>query len=188
MGFIEDDLDVLNMSFGCKGEAGEPLPMRRAVERLGKHTVLVAAVGNHAVEEGNRPLYPAAFGNVMAVGAAEVMRRSGAERPDDQLADSTPDVPWLDLVAPGLNQIGPYLVGEVAADPETVASQPQVFSSGYVRWSGSSFAAAAASGEVAQLMVERGIDAVAARDVLLKGGVGNVRPFAYDPTTQGLLS
>jgi len=188
MDSLEDDLDVLNMSFGCKGEAGEPLPMRRAVERLGKRTVLVAAVGNHAVEEGNRPLYPAAFGNVIAVGAAEAMRRSGAEPSEDELADSTPDVPWLDLVAPGLNQIGPYLVGEVAADSETVASHPQRFSSGYVRWSGSSFAAAAASGEIAQLMVERGIDAGAARDVLLQNGVGNVQPFAYDLTTQGLLS
>ena len=37
-------------------------------------------------------------------------------------------------------------------------------------------------------MVERGIDAGAARDVLLKDGVGNVQPFAYDLTTQGLLS
>jgi subtilisin family serine protease len=188
MGFLDDDIDVLNMSFGCKAEAGEPLPMRRAVDRLGERTVLVAAVGNHALDEGNRPLYPAAFGNVIAVGADEFMRGSEVTPADAELAESTPDVPWLDLLAPGLNRVGPYLVGKVPADRATGRSEPTVFASGYVQWSGSSFAAAAATGEIAQLMVERGIDAFAARDVLLQDGVRNVQPFAYDLTAQGLLS
>jgi subtilisin family serine protease len=148
----------------------------------------VAAVGNHAQDEGNRPIYPAAFGNVLAVGAAEAVRGSATATDAGELADTTPDVPWLDLVAPGVNQVGPYLVGTVAADPEIVSSQPTPFASGYVQWSGSSFAAAAASGVIARLMVERRIDAFAARDVLLQDGYGKVQPFAFDLGGQGLRS
>jgi hypothetical protein len=37
-------------------------------------------------------------------------------------------------------------------------------------------------------MVERRIDAFAARDILLEDGFGNVQPFAFDLGGQGLRS
>jgi len=161
VGFLDDGVEVLNMSFGCLTDGPPPLALSRAVARLAGTAVLVAALGNY--EEGNdphRPHYPAADPAVVAVGAAEA---GGAP------AAITPDVPWLDLLAPGVAVPGPFLIGEAQ-----VAGQVQAFPTGYVRWSGSSFAAAAVTGEIARRMAERGVDAGTARDELLdrEGGDG----------------
>ena len=180
MAFAGDDVDVLNMSFGCLAEGGPPLPMRRAIERLGERTVLVAAVGNHGEDKDPfRPMYPAAFGDVIAVGAAAH---------DGMLAPRTPNVPWLDLMAPGVDIEGPFLKGTVEPDDPTTTDPVTDYRSGYVRWSGSSLAAATVSGEIARRMTVRGIDAFAARDELLAEAAGDVIPVTFDLTGLGLLS
>jgi membrane-anchored mycosin MYCP len=173
MQFVDKDIDILNMSFGWLIDSGPPLPLRRAMDRLGARTVLVAAVGNHGTtEEPHAPIYPAAFGDVVAVGAAEA---------DGRPAQTTPDVPWLDLLARGVGLVGPFLPGdvtiEVTDDKKTTTTKS--FASGYAKWSGSSFAAAAVTGEIALRMHDRGIDAFAARDDLIAEGHGDVVPFRY---------
>src|SRR5262249_26604996 len=132
MQFLSADIDVLNMSFGCLIDTAAPLPLRRALDRLSARTVLVAAAGNHALRDvAADPVYPAAFGDVVAVGAAD-----DAGHP----ASTTPSVPWLDLLAPGENLTGPFLPGVVTFDDNNGATSD--FGSGYAAWSGSSFAAA----------------------------------------------
>jgi membrane-anchored mycosin MYCP len=169
--FIDDDLAVLNMSFGGWTDGSPPLPLRRALDRLGGRTVLVAAAGNHG-RETPRPIYPAAFGDVVAVGAIEA---------DGSPAPFVPKAPWVDLLAPGVDVIGPFLRGEVNLDQ----GGPTQFPSGYAKWRGSSFAAAAVSGEIARRIHERGLTPFAARDELLAevSGDGNrapdISPFEF---------
>jgi membrane-anchored mycosin MYCP len=181
MPFLDQDIDILNMSFGCLVDSAPPLPLRRAMDRLGARAVLVAAAGNHGedLEGPDGPLYPAAFGDVVAAGAAEA---------DGRPAATTPDAPWIDLLAPGENVIGPFLRGDVTLDPDPTSSdEPIDFHTGYARWSGSSFAAAAVTGTIAQLMHSRRIDAFAARDLLIAHGQGDITPFRYrrDPVRGG---
>jgi hypothetical protein len=174
MAFCADDLDVLNMSFGCFSVDGvAPLPLRRAVERLSQRTVLVAAAGNYGRDDGPKALYPAAFDQVLAVGSADE---------DGTLASTTPTVPWLDLHTQGVRLVGPYLIGTVTEEGHEGEHR-----TGYVTWSGSSFAAAAVSGRIAQLMTERRIGATEARDVLLSGSTSSTSAYVFDVTRTGLL-
>ena len=165
---MDGGVDVLNLSFGWLVDGEPPLALARAVERLAGRCVLVAAVGNHREgPEPTRPLYPAAFPAVLAVGAS-------APGTPGEPAPFTPRVPWLDVLAPGTDVVGPFLVDE---------QHP----TGYVRWSGSSFAAAAVSGEIARLMAVHREGPHAARDRLLAGEVPDVVPWraaeALEPLT-----
>jgi len=58
-----DGLDILNVSLGCRTDDGDaPLVLRRAVEVLGRRTLIVAAAGNHAETLfARRPSFPAAL-------------------------------------------------------------------------------------------------------------------------------
>jgi membrane-anchored mycosin MYCP len=141
--------DVVNLSFGCFTVDGEPpLVLERAVARLTPDTVVVAASGNYGRLTGEEPptsstpIWPAAFENVVAVGATD---DSG------QLARFTPTVPWLDLLAPGVNVESTYLKGRVLGPPDKTPEHrryEQEFT-GLARWSGTSFAAATVSGAIA---------------------------------------
>ena len=165
MAFVDDDLDVLNMSFGCYTDGARPLPLQRAVARLAERTVLVAAVGNDPTRS---PLYPAAFGDVLAVGSTDEL---------GQLADDAPRVPWMDVTAQGLGLVGPFLVGDVLDDGAGAAA---TFTTGYASWGGSSFASAAVTGEIARLMTDLSVDAAGARDALLGGtAASGVSPYAF---------
>lgn len=154
--FLRDDVAVLNMSFGCRTDGGAPLPLRRAVERLGVRTVLVAAAGNVTDDGPETPVYPAALPGVVGVGAVD--------REGDPTA-ITPMGWWVRLRAPGVDVPGPFPWCTEVDNADT--GRP--LDTGYASWSGSSFAAAFVTGEIARLMSERGLDAVAARDEVLAG-------------------
>jgi membrane-anchored mycosin MYCP len=168
MSFLAEEVDVLNMSIGCVVDAEPPLALRRAIDRLAGRTVLVAAVGNQDANTRGEPMYPAAFGDVVAVGAAG---------PDGLPAAFTPPVPWMDLLAPGVDIVGPFVTGAVFLDGERT---PVSFDSGYARWQGSSFAAAAVTGAIARRMQEHHVDAFTARDELLAQGDGDITPLTLD--------
>lgn len=132
---------IINLSLGCHTDDGQPpLVLAAALATLGPQTVVVAAAGNHGEPEHDgvagrpapRPMWPAAFEQVIAVGAL------GGEK----LADFTPRVPWLDVVAPGADVASTYVPR--SAEEGAGAGEP-----GFARWSGTSFAAAAVSGELA---------------------------------------
>lgn len=139
------DADVVNLSLGTFADDGQPpLVFQRAIERLGSRTVIVAAAGNHgnagpAVGDRMRPkpnsaFWPAAFTDVVAVGALD---------PNGDDAQFSPSVPWIDVTAPGVNVTSTYLIGRVALLRDT-----REFT-GYARWDGTSFAAAIVSGAIA---------------------------------------
>jgi membrane-anchored mycosin MYCP len=146
-------LDVLNLSLACYTEDGQPpLVLATAIDRLDPEIVVVAAAGNHGDvdDPGDRrkPAWPAALDDVVAVGAAD---DSGI------LANFTPkDVPWIDVLSNGVKVSSTFLDGDVHAGVN-VSFPPGAPGSpgnekpfpGFATWSGSSFAAALFSGEVA---------------------------------------
>jgi membrane-anchored mycosin MYCP len=148
--FAGTGVDVLNLSFACYTDDGQPpLVLATAISRLDPGIVVVAAAGNHAQlkdETKLPPAWPAALDDVVAVGAATT--RDGGER-----ADFSPDAPWVDLLAVGVGVKSTFFDGPVNLPddqnrPYGAASEPQQFH-GFAQWSGTSFAAALVTGAIA---------------------------------------
>jgi subtilisin family serine protease len=173
-------VDVLNMSFVCATADGQqPLVLTRAVELLRPNVVLVAAAGNHGnveprtrrVSEEQRltsrtAMWPAASDEVIAIGAT------------DEYGDSapfSPAVPWIDLTAPGVDVESTYFDGEVKLFHETPDAAPERFN-GFAVWSGTSFAAATVTGEIAR-RTAAGVSANDAVKELCNPSDGDIRPF-----------
>ncbi len=133
--FIGSGIKVLNLSFGATTNDGEPpLVLQRAIERLvqdNPELLIVAAAGNRG-HRAQPPLqvWPAAMQRVIAVGARNT--------------DFTLMRPWVDVTAVGLRVDGFYLKGKVRLD-----SGGETVFKGFAEWSGTSFAAAAVSGALA---------------------------------------
>jgi membrane-anchored mycosin MYCP len=135
--FGQSGLDVLNLSFACYTEDGEPpLVLATAIDRLDPRLVVVAAAGNADASNPhrNQPAWPAALDDVIAVGAAT---EAG------ELADFSPDAPWIDVHARGVDLTSTYL------DAAVTEKGPVQFH-GWAQWKGSSFAAALVTGAVAR--------------------------------------
>lgn len=144
--FANDGVDILNLSFGCRTADGQPpLVVRRAIERLSRDMIVVAAAGNHGANISmlrgsthRSSTWPAALPETVAVGAS---------RPDDVGPDHdffSPRLPWITVTAPGLNAVSAYLEGTV----ELSGQRTEEFD-GSAIWSGTSFAAATVSGAIA---------------------------------------
>ncbi|MDQ1535677.1 MAG: rane-anchored mycosin [Actinomycetota bacterium] len=122
--------DVVNLSLGCLTDDNQaPLVLKYALDALGPRTIAVAAAGNHGETSGGltpSPAWPAALDAVVAVGAAD----------GDHRASFSPDAPWVDAVAPGVDVVSTVI-------PK--GSGGSLFAA----WSGTSFAAAAVSGAIA---------------------------------------
>ena len=129
---------IINLSFGCYTDDGQPpLVLEAALASLSPETVVVAAAGNHGeIDGGDRPVWPAAFEDVIAVGALVDEGNGGR-------AKFTPKVQWLDAMAKGVGVVSTYLSRPVTEVPEADGG------SGFAAWSGTSFAAAAVSGALA---------------------------------------
>ncbi|MDI6104931.1 S8/S53 family peptidase [Actinoplanes sp. NEAU-A12] len=169
--------DVLNLSFVCYTEdGGGPLVLATALERLGRDTVVVAAAGNHGhLKDGqdHRPAFPAAFPNVIAVGATD--------------APYSAKGPWITVLAPGTDLESTYLSGAVSVweDPDGEGPAPagrhdQIFH-GYARWSGTSFAAAVVSAMIADRTVPGRVRAAEASARLLGPALLEGKPVRLDP-------
>jgi len=131
--------DVVLMAFGRRADAGDAdlASVRQALLRMSDLGVrVVASAGNQGAEQGcERPVYPAAYAtdpelSVVSVGA----RTSATER-----APYSNYGVWVREWAAGTNVISimPLLTKQTAGD-------------GYAWWSGTSFAAAAHAGALAQ--------------------------------------
>jgi hypothetical protein len=153
----DSGVDLINLSLGTFTDDGQaPLVLERAVERLSPRVLLVAAAGNHGnigpkpegwpgpgpKPEGwpglwpkpNSALWPAAFTDVIAVGAADA---------EGRIAPFSPLVRWIDVWANGVNLRSTYLNARVRRSRDT-----EEFN-GFAQWSGTSFAAAVVSGAIA---------------------------------------
>ncbi|WP_066370673.1 S8 family peptidase [Herbidospora mongoliensis] len=178
MSLADEGVNVLNLSFaGFTADDEPPLVIGRAVERLVDRMTLVAAVGNHGRVDpsatGEHPMvtpgskaFPAACARVIAVGAA-----TKGVRPE-----FSPNVPWVSLVAPGEDVECLYLTGQVVVDKHG-AEKPY---EGYAAWSGTSFAAAAVSGAIADLAHRHQISPSEACDLLLRRSPAQMRPERHE--------
>jgi membrane-anchored mycosin MYCP len=158
--FVGTGVNILNLSFGCYTDDGQPpLVLARAVSLVSSEILLVAASGNHGdIQQlwaaanpptpppawtknlkDTTPVWPAAFAEVIAVGATDG---------EGKVADFSPKAPWVDVTAPGVDVESTYLDGKVRLAYPTSGGQIQVFH-GLARWQGTSFAAANVSGAVA---------------------------------------
>ena len=131
--------DVVNLSLGCLTDDNQPpLVLTAAMAALGPGTVAVAAAGNNGETTNGqcpRPEWPAALDTVITVGALDHGNRT---------APFSPEAPWVDAVAPGVEVVSTTV-------PRRRGSAL------FAAWSGTSFAAAAVSGAIAARVVP-GVD------------------------------
>lgn len=163
--FADRRVDVLNLSLGCRTRDGQPpLVLRRAVEVLAPRMVIVAAAGNHGMtEDRRRPIWPAALPGVLAVGALEDHQITPGVQPT--VADISPELPWVDCVAPGIDLISTYVNATVLVHPDLKPSTDDF--TGFAKWRGTSFAAAMVSGAIATRTVPGQVSAQDALRYLL---------------------
>jgi subtilisin family serine protease len=181
VGILDADVAVLNLSLCCATADGvPPLCLARAVERLVPSVVVVAAAGNIGAGgpkaaptlTANTPQFPAAIDGVVGVGAYDSGARAGRGDRPIVLAPFSPAVPWVDLLAPGVDVRSTFLPGTVRRmrwddDGQLVEHDTELFPApGYASWSGTSFAAAGVSGAIAALVVPGHVSAYEALDQL----------------------
>jgi Subtilase family len=183
MRFQREGVAVLNMSFGtATADREPPLILRRAVERLRASVVLVAAAGNHGAVTGTTPggltattpMWPAAFDDVVAVGAGT---------PEGARASFSPHVPLVDFLAPGEGVASTFLPGTVKLQKRDEqgklvrSGETADCGRGYATWTGTSFSAAQVSGAIAARMTSKGGSALEALDELRSGAEPDIVPF-----------
>ncbi|MBK7722453.1 MAG: S8/S53 family peptidase [Austwickia sp.] len=131
---------VINLSLCCLTEDDEPpLVFEQALKAIGDRSVVVAAAGNHAKDTNQnpyacRPAWPAALPAVVAVGSIDQYGK---------LADYSPAMDWVDVFA-----VGDGVVSSLFVEGRDGRSWPR-----YGRASGTSFAAADVTGEIANLIL-----------------------------------
>jgi hypothetical protein len=159
--FYHDDepVQLLVLASGCRTYDGKaPLIIERAVERLSRHTTIVAAAGNHGAVAGmtpdlqitpHSPTWPAALPGVVAAGLPTPFSHPD---PEKNLGYS-PDLPWVTyLVDPG--PTGEFVSSYLTSNQVELlgAQDPATFATGFASWRGTSCAAARLGGLLAARM------------------------------------
>jgi hypothetical protein len=199
---------VLTMALASYPQDGEePFLIGRAVKCVNQKALVVAAAGNHgnggavAITEGrNRETgqvlvkdptataYPAASAGVVAVGAASVETVGGQCTLIP--ANLTPRVDWVDVWAPGVDQVSTFLEGNVEArgatvdgDNITITAKNLGAFTGFASWSGTSSATGDVSGEIATFAgandragVQKGFDEILSRRRINDADESDIRP------------
>jgi len=171
----KEGVQIINLSFSCFNASGTiPFALERALQRLSPEIVVVAAAGNHGdidtlarTPEKTWPAWPAALDRVVAVGAY------GADR---KRAKFSPDLPWVSMLALGENVKSTFIAG-----PVTIPGKPNKDFEGHATWSGTSFAAAAVTAEIARRVSKNKTARQALEDVrkLPIGKKNGVWPYSY---------
>lgn len=140
---------VLNLSLGCYADEPDAREVMQGVVddllSINSDMVIVAAAGNLNPDEpavsDPQPFWPAALGNVVAVGAVD--------RPDSTTWSSWSNRgPWVNLAAPADDLLSTFVKGWLKTSE---GKEPNEYE-GWATWSGTSFAAAVVSGAIARLM------------------------------------
>jgi subtilisin family serine protease len=185
---VARDVDIINLSWCSyalvaghdpEGQAtyDEPLRLRAAVETAIAHDiVVVAAAGNSASPD---PMYPAAWPDVLAVGALD---RDGRRWEHSNYGK------WVGAWALGEDLRGVYVRGEEnpANDPDGHAEVWDHPETNYATWTGTSFAAPLVAAQIAIVQSALGVSAPDAKETLLKmshavmGGAGGGKRIMVD--------
>jgi subtilisin family serine protease len=148
-------VEVINLSLGSYTYDDRPSPVvADALARFGRSTVIVACAGNVG---DDRPFWPAALKNVVAVGALD---SDGSDR-----APFSNFGWWVDACAIGERVESAFVEFDGPLPPTGDYDRDRF--RGYATWSGTSFAAPKVAGAIARLAAERGIPASEAADRIL---------------------
>jgi hypothetical protein len=158
-----ENVDIIHVPVLCRTmDDAPPLLLAVATERVAARSVIVTAAGhrdvagagnrdvdgagNHAVTppDGVRPYFPGALPLTVAVGATGE---------DGKPAPFSPAAPWVNAWAPGVNVPGYFARGTVELPAGVGEPGPRDFD-GWARWTGTSFAAAAWTGDFAAAMCD----------------------------------
>lgn len=125
-----DDADIISMSFGSMGEVPPTYIADLINQAANRGILLVASAGNSGdgnISTDDLIQYPAAYPNVIAVGATDV---------NDALAPFSNTNSYVEITAPGVDIISTFKEGEFAS------------------WSGTSMAAPHVAGLIAYLIYQ----------------------------------
>lgn len=151
-------VDIFQLTIACASRHDLPLLafgewLRRLRESKG--TICVAPAGN---SNSRRPSWPAAFADVIAVGALGGDWRGRASFSNYG--------PWVDVYAPGRDLINAYATGDYKCYVRPYAGTTREFY-GMAKWSGTSFSTPIVSGLIAARMSRTGENARQAAAALL---------------------
>jgi hypothetical protein len=126
---------VINLSFGCRTENNQapPIIAERITNLIRNDRVVVAAAGNNGTDT---EFWPAAMPEVIAVGSW-VDSTGGMQK-----APSSNYGGWVDVYARGVNLLSAYVNNRTG-------SNGAQFTTGWARWSGTSFATPQVAAEIA---------------------------------------
>jgi Subtilase family len=179
-------VQLLVLASGCRTYDGKaPLILERAIERLSRHMMVVAAAGNHGAMAGmsrdlqitrNSPTWPAALPGVVAVGLPTPFPQADKEK----VLDYSPNLPWVTCtVDPGPTGefVSTYLDSEqidLLSGKPFSGSEPS-----FASWRGTSCAAAWLGGVIATKMAEDRVGAREALKVLSSGNDPIAKPYEW---------
>jgi subtilisin family serine protease len=158
IGRLDRRTSIISLSLGCFTQDDvPPLPIVNRLAALPRDVVVVAAAGNSG---GDRPAWPAALPDVIAVAAV-----GGTDTDVAVPAAYSNSGSWVDACAEG-TRTSTYVTGRM----ELKGQKPAEFL-GYAQWSGTSFATPHVAGRLAALMTTKGCTATQAAQSLLTGPV-----------------
>jgi hypothetical protein len=164
---LRGGVDIFHLSVAAPSRLDLPLLSFEAWLRLVRQysgVVVVAAAGNWG---RRRPAWPAAFSEVVAVGALEADRHDRASFSNHG--------GWVDVYAPGRNLVNAYATGTYKCYVKPHKGDSRVFY-GMARWSGTSFSSPIVTGLIADRMSRTGENGRQAAAALILAGQSQAIP------------